>query len=445
MARFGEGDDALPRAVAELGSLRRLTAPGRFHSYCNAGYWAVGALAAERAGTTYEEALRRRVLEPLGLSRTSFAEPDVRGHVQPQPGVGGHEPAPARRYPRARRPSGGLTSSAGDLIRFAAAHLGGRPPWRLAPAEGDTATGGYGLGWAVETVDGGGALVARRRIRRLPQPACGRAGAAHRLRRPDERRRRRGGWCGRSRTTSWPQPAGCDGPSRRPCRSRIASSRRLAGATPEASWRSGHAARGRDRPGRRGDRRVHRRAERPAHDARTLAGATAVRGGRGPVGGRALRRAAGHRPTGVPAHGRAIAPPGMSGGGRLPAGVAAGHPATARAGVELLAAGGSAADAAVGASLASCVAETVMTGFLGGGHALYWDAARGHAQNLDCFCAVPGLDTAAAPAPHGAGRRALRRGAPALRHRAVFLRRPGLPAGLAELHARTDGCPGRTS
>jgi gamma-glutamyltranspeptidase/glutathione hydrolase len=73
------------------------------------------------------------------------------------------------------------------------------------------------------------------------------------------------------------------------------------------------------------------------------------------------------------------------------AGVAAGHPATARAGVEILAAGGNAADAAVGAALASCVAETVMTGLLGGGHAIYYDAASGSARNLDFFCAVPGL------------------------------------------------------
>jgi gamma-glutamyltranspeptidase / glutathione hydrolase len=77
--------------------------------------------------------------------------------------------------------------------------------------------------------------------------------------------------------------------------------------------------------------------------------------------------------------------------GGLPAGVAAGHPATVEAGIEILEAGGSAADAAVAASLASCVSETVMTGLLGGGHAIYWDAAGGRARNLDCFVAVPGL------------------------------------------------------
>jgi gamma-glutamyltranspeptidase/glutathione hydrolase len=73
------------------------------------------------------------------------------------------------------------------------------------------------------------------------------------------------------------------------------------------------------------------------------------------------------------------------------AAVAAGHPATVDAGVEILQDGGSAADAAVAACLASCVAETVMTGLLGGGHAIYFDAASGRARNLDCFVAVPGL------------------------------------------------------
>jgi gamma-glutamyltranspeptidase/glutathione hydrolase len=69
--------------------------------------------------------------------------------------------------------------------------------------------------------------------------------------------------------------------------------------------------------------------------------------------------------------------------------VAAGHPATAAAGAEILAEGGSAADAAVAAALASCVAETLMTGLLGGGHAITFDSGTGTARNLDCFVAVP--------------------------------------------------------
>ena len=75
----------------------------------------------------------------------------------------------------------------------------------------------------------------------------------------------------------------------------------------------------------------------------------------------------------------------------MQAAVATGHAATTAAGIEILAEGGSAADAAVAACLASCVAETVMTGLLGGGHAIYFDASSGRARNLDCFVAAPGL------------------------------------------------------
>jgi gamma-glutamyltranspeptidase/glutathione hydrolase len=71
--------------------------------------------------------------------------------------------------------------------------------------------------------------------------------------------------------------------------------------------------------------------------------------------------------------------------------IAAGHPATVEAGLEILGEGGSAADAAIAACVASCVSETVMTGLLGGGHAIVFDASSGLVRNLDCFVAVPGL------------------------------------------------------
>jgi len=121
---------------------------------------------------------------------------------------------------------------------------------------------------------------------------------------------------------------------------------------------------------------------------------------------------------------------------RLPAGVAAGHPATAAAGLEILAAGGSAVDAAVAACLASCVAETVMTGLLGGGHAIVWDASSGSAFNLDCFCAVPGLG--AEPRPVELVELEVQFGAEIV-HYAVgpgSCAVPGVPAGLDALWRR---------
>ena len=68
-------------------------------------------------------------------------------------------------------------------------------------------------------------------------------------------------------------------------------------------------------------------------------------------------------------------------------GVAAGHPATAAIGAEILADGGTAADAVVAMALASCVAETVMSGLLAGCHAVVFDGSR--VMNLDGFAAVP--------------------------------------------------------
>jgi gamma-glutamyltranspeptidase / glutathione hydrolase len=123
------------------------------------------------------------------------------------------------------------------------------------------------------------------------------------------------------------------------------------------------------------------------------------------------------------------------------AAIAAGHPATVEAGLEILGEGGSAADAAVAACLASCVAETVMTGVLGGGHAIVYDAASGRARNLDCFVAVPGL---------GAGRREvelLELEVPfgtELVHYAVGIASsgvPGVPAGLDALHGEHGRLP----
>ena len=119
----------------------------------------------------------------------------------------------------------------------------------------------------------------------------------------------------------------------------------------------------------------------------------------------------------------------------LPSGVAAGHAATTAAGIEILEEGGTAADAAVAACLASCVAETVMTGLLGGGHAIYWDGRE--AWNLDCFVDVPsgeGAPPVELHVPFGEE----------LVHYAVgpgTCGVPGLPRGLEALHERFGRLP----
>ena len=74
--------------------------------------------------------------------------------------------------------------------------------------------------------------------------------------------------------------------------------------------------------------------------------------------------------------------------------VAAGHPSTAVAGADILAAGGSAADAAVAMILVGCAAETLFTGLGGGGFATHFDAATGIVSCHDFFVDVPGREGA---------------------------------------------------
>jgi gamma-glutamyltranspeptidase/glutathione hydrolase len=125
----------------------------------------------------------------------------------------------------------------------------------------------------------------------------------------------------------------------------------------------------------------------------------------------------------------------------IPPGIAAGHPATAAAGFAALEDGGTAADAAVAASLASCAAEVVMTGLAGGGHALWWDAASESTHMLDFFVGVPGLgesrptqELVRLDVPFGTE----------LIHYAVGIGSvgvPGVPAGLGELWDRHGRLP----
>ena len=69
--------------------------------------------------------------------------------------------------------------------------------------------------------------------------------------------------------------------------------------------------------------------------------------------------------------------------------VAAGHPLTARAGADVLRAGGNAVDAAVAAVLMSFVAESPLTGPGAGGFMLV-HTAGGEDHLLDFFVAAPG-------------------------------------------------------
>lgn len=126
--------------------------------------------------------------------------------------------------------------------------------------------------------------------------------------------------------------------------------------------------------------------------------------------------------------------------GTVRAGVAAGHPNTAEVALRVLAAGGSAADAAVAGTLVAASAESLLTGIGGGGFATYYDAATATVTCLDFFCAVPGLD--GTPAGDMLPIEVAFGGVPMLFSIGpASVAVPGVPAGCGDVHRRWGRLP----
>jgi CubicO group peptidase (beta-lactamase class C family) len=138
---YGDGDDALDR-LARGAPAAAPVEPGTWFSYASAGFYIAAAAVQTVAGTTFEGAMQVRILDPLGLARTSF------------------EGASEHPYPRARRGGGGLFSCVHDLLTFGEHLLGGPGPLRRGSIAEMTAPqiaapgGSYGLGIAIRDVDG---------------------------------------------------------------------------------------------------------------------------------------------------------------------------------------------------------------------------------------------------------------------------------------------------
>jgi CubicO group peptidase (beta-lactamase class C family) len=120
----GRGDDCVERYVALLADVDQLFEPGTAYSYCNAGFVVLGRIIEVLDGRTWDESLRARLVEPLGLTHTvtlpeeAILHRAARGHVAA-------DGAPAKTWPLPRSigPAGLVTASAGDLLEFAELHL----------------------------------------------------------------------------------------------------------------------------------------------------------------------------------------------------------------------------------------------------------------------------------------------------------------------------------
>jgi CubicO group peptidase (beta-lactamase class C family) len=167
---YGPGDDALARALAEFHSLRQYTPPGETWSYCNTGFQALGGIIERFTGQTVEQAIRERVLTPLGMDRSVFFAHEAityaaaAGHNKPP----GKELSVARPYPlvRSMNAAGGIIGTTADLLRFARFHMGDGTAGeqRLLSAESIDAmltvqtqaglSDYWGLGWSIDLAGG---------------------------------------------------------------------------------------------------------------------------------------------------------------------------------------------------------------------------------------------------------------------------------------------------
>jgi D-alanyl-D-alanine carboxypeptidase len=138
----------------------RVHPAGRRHHYSNPGYALLGAIAERHHDAPWYEVLRRDVLEPLGMLRTTL--------LPQAPHAGGFAVHPYADVMRPEvvvdtgimAPAGQLWSTAADLCRWAAFLGGSGDPGVLSPdtlaemREPATPEGEYGLGLQLMRTDG---------------------------------------------------------------------------------------------------------------------------------------------------------------------------------------------------------------------------------------------------------------------------------------------------
>jgi CubicO group peptidase (beta-lactamase class C family) len=123
----GEGDDALDRMIAEMANLEQLAPIGTVWSYNNSGFYVAGKVIESVTGKRYEDVLRDMIFEDLGLADTYIAPADVMtkpfvvGHRVSEEGLSVAEPWALY---RAAWPAGGAITTVGDMLRYAAFHMG---------------------------------------------------------------------------------------------------------------------------------------------------------------------------------------------------------------------------------------------------------------------------------------------------------------------------------
>jgi CubicO group peptidase (beta-lactamase class C family) len=159
----GPDDDYLERFVPTLAQVDRLCRTGTLYSYGNSGFLLLGRIIQSCTGLTWEDALRERISEPLGLAHTAPVAAGEHGEGiavshMPDPATG--QPRAAEMWPEYRTPAPAgstLASTVSDLLRFAGTHrdiVSSDSARAMHTATVEQPTGvAVGLGWMMHDVE----------------------------------------------------------------------------------------------------------------------------------------------------------------------------------------------------------------------------------------------------------------------------------------------------
>jgi CubicO group peptidase (beta-lactamase class C family) len=147
--------DLRPSLTDIFGDRPRPLPAGRQFHYSNPGFALLGALAGHLRGHSWDEVVRREILIPLDMTRTTLqAQAPHAGGFAVHPWADVMQPEPAERTGH-MAPAGDLWSTADDLCKFAAFLLGGDDQvlpaatlreMRVHAAPPSASPGGYGFG-----------------------------------------------------------------------------------------------------------------------------------------------------------------------------------------------------------------------------------------------------------------------------------------------------------
>jgi len=157
-----------PDVAGILDAERALVLPaGRAFHYSNPGFALLGAVVERLRGCPWDEAARREITGPLGMTRTTLrAEAPHAGGFAVHPWADVMQPEPAE-HTGHMAPAGDLWSTADDLCRFAAFLADGDD--RVLPAPvleemrvpaAPSPVGGGGYGFGLQVLEAGGRTLA---------------------------------------------------------------------------------------------------------------------------------------------------------------------------------------------------------------------------------------------------------------------------------------------